>query len=124
MKRGNIYGRGARAKATVLHSKIVRARSAVCERCRSRVVTDCAHIVSRSYSWTRTDENNAWALCRTCHMFLTREPFEHVQFAIQTRGEAGYQKLREKALQGVNVKFDWDAELARLTEVATELGII
>lgn len=116
-------GRGAKGKATVLHSQIVRSRGR-CERCGvSNGTLQCAHIVGRSWSWTRTDEHNAWCLCAKCHFFLTGNPFDHVQFAIQTRGEDGYAALRRKALEGVNRKFDWDAELVRLRALADSLGV-
>lgn len=123
MRQGNKYGTGAKAKATILHSKIVRALHPMCERCLSKPTTDCAHIISRSFVWTRTEEANAWGLCRGCHMRLTKEPYEHVQFAIETRGEAGYAALRQRALEGVNRKFDWDAELKRLRRRAAEIGV-
>lgn len=118
----NMYGTGAKGKATKLHSQIVRARGA-CERCGSTSSLQCAHIVGRMFSWTRTDENNAWCLCGTCHHYLSHNPFEHVQFAHKTHGEDGYAALRQKAYDGVNRKFDWDAELARLKAIASELGV-
>lgn len=111
----SIYGKGAKGKATRLHAQIVRARGR-CERC--GIVDDtlqCAHIVARSFMATRTDENNAWCLCASCHWKLTGDPFLHVQFAIQTHGEDGYELLRVKAREGVGRKVDWDIEAARLT---------
>jgi hypothetical protein len=117
-----MYGTGAKGKATRLHALIVRSRGQ-CERCGGYSNLQCAHIVGRSFSWTRTDENNAWCLCGTCHAHLTAEPFEHVQFAMKTHGEDGYELLRLKARDGVNRKFDWDAEVVRLKALAESLGV-
>lgn len=118
------YGKGAKGRATRLHSLIVRSRGQ-CERCGAgpSAGLQCAHIIGRSFAWTRTDENGAWCLCASCHAHLTAEPFEHVQFAIKTHGEEGYELLRVKARDGVNRKFDWDAEVLRLKALAEQLGV-
>jgi hypothetical protein len=111
------YGRGAKAKATKLHSLLVRSRG-MCQRCGERDYSklQCAHIVSRRFSATRTDENNAWCLCARCHMHLTTWPNEHVAFAWATHGEDGYAALREKALSNLRPwkPADWQAEVERL----------
>lgn len=113
-----IYGKGSKAKATRLHSLVVRARGR-CERCGSTSSLQAAHIVSRRYSATRTDERNAWCLCASCHFFLGNNPFDHVVFAHQTIGEAVYRELREKALSNPRPwkQADWDAECVRLSEL-------
>lgn len=112
------YGRGAKGKATRLHSLIVRARGR-CERCGdTRPDTlQCAHIVKRVFAHTRTDEANAFCLCASCHRHLENEPFEFVAFVVSRIGEAEYERLRTKAREGVNRKFDWNAEAARLEAV-------
>lgn len=124
MKRGNMYGSGDKGRATRLHSLIVRARGA-CERCGSTEGLQCAHIVSRRYAATRTDLDNAWCLCARDHWALTADPFAHVTFAIQTRGEDGYAALRNKALAGIqgSSRLFWQAEVARLRAVASEWGV-
>lgn len=109
------YGKGARGKATVLHSKIVRSRGA-CENCGKTYQLECAHIVGRTLSWTRTDEANAYCLCSQCHARFTAWPVEFAEFIDRTIGREAYDALRAKAESGVRRKFDWDAELARLTE--------
>lgn len=109
-------GKGAKAKATRLHSELVRSRGR-CERCGKAGVTfDCAHIIGRRYSATRTDETNAWCLCKGCHMRLTEHPDEHVAFVAQTIGMAAFDVLKTKALEGVrsNESF-WKSECERLT---------
>lgn len=105
-------------RATALHAQLVRARGR-CERCgKTNGQLQCAHIVSRRYAATRTDENAAWCLCAGCHRFLTENPFEHVLFASRTHGEDGYAALRQKAYGGVGkvMKADfWQSEVERLT---------
>lgn len=113
--RSTSKGKGPKAKADRLFSLIVRSRGA-CERCGSADYSrlQCAHIVSRRYSATRCDEQNAWALDAKCHMELTLDPYKHVAFAVETRGEDGYADLRAKALAGTNSKVDWVEVAARL----------
>lgn len=112
MKRGLAQAKGQKSKCDALFSKIVRARGK-CERCgRLSGTEQCAHIVSRRYSNTRCDEQNAWCLCARCHLELTGDPYAHVEFAIQTRGEDGYRELRERALS--TEKADWGLVLVRL----------
>lgn len=111
----SIYGKGAKAKATRLHSELVRSRGR-CERCgRTDKALQCAHIIGRRYSATRTDERNAWALCAGCHMRLTEHPDEHMQFVAQTIGMDAFHEMKTRALAGVkaNDAF-WQAEAARL----------
>lgn len=107
----NIYGKGDKAKATKLHSQIVRARGA-CERCGAVDNLECAHIVSRRFSHTRCLVENAWCLCKRCHFALTGDPLAHVEFAYATIGEAKYRELREIALR--RTKVDWAEVLAGL----------
>lgn len=120
MKSGNIYGKGPRGKATRLHALLVRSRGA-CERCGSSDGSlQCAHIVSRRYASTRTDETNAWCLDFRCHQRLTEHPNEHVAFAHQTHGVEGYEALLAKAYNAAGTKFGdafWKAEVVRLTEL-------
>lgn len=112
----SIYGKGPRAKATKLHSLVVRARGA-CERCgRSPERLECAHIIGRRYAAVRTDETNAWCLCSGCHRRLTEHPDEHMAFVAQTIGMEAFTLLKERALVGVkaNDAF-WLAECERLS---------
>ena len=114
------YGKGAKGRATKLHAELVRSRGR-CERCGAvgeAAFLQCAHIVPRGFSHTRTDLANAWCLCASCHAILTNDPFLHVMFANATIGETAYEALRKKAQDGVRVKFDWEAEVVRLREIA------
>lgn len=109
------YGTGPKGKATRLHSLVVRSRGR-CERCGSTSNLQTAHIVSRRFSATRTDERNAWCLCASCHRRLTDWPNEHVAFAYQTIGEELYAELRQKALSNLRPwkSYEWQAECVRL----------
>lgn len=115
-----IYGKGDKGKATKLHSKIVRSRG-VCQRCGETDYSklECAHIISRTYSATRTDENNAWCLCHRCHFRLTKWPREHSHFITETIGSERYEALRRKA--ETVTKMDWTAEKLRLQKIYDDL---
>lgn len=120
------YGKGAKARATELHSLIVRDRDGWrCQRCGTRPATrrglHCAHIVSRTYSNTRTAEDNALALCARCHRWFTNHPIEFGRFCDERFGRDAMDALRLRAES--RAKVDWDAEAARLLGVARELGL-
>lgn len=111
----SIYGKGPRGKATRLHSLVVRARGA-CERCGRTETLQAAHIISRRFAATRTDETNAWCLCAGCHRRLTEHPDEHMHFVAQTIGMDQFDVMKAKALSGVHAKpAFWEAEVERLT---------
>lgn len=116
------YGKGAKGRATRLHSLIVRSRGA-CQSCASPLNLQCAHIVPRGFAWTRTDERNAFCLCASCHHRFTNHVDEWLAFIYKTIGEHAYAELKHKALQGVNVKFNWDNEVLRLRALADELEV-
>ena len=118
----SIYGKGAKGKATKLHSKLVRSRGR-CERCGESdyAKLECAHIISRTYSATRTDLDNAWALCHACHFRLSKWPREHSHFITETIGSEKYELLRAKA--ETVTKMNWEDEYARLKQIAKDLDI-
>ena len=107
-------------KATELHSMVVRARDGyTCRLCgRSDRQIQCAHIFSRRYAATRTDEENAVALCAGCHMRLTDRPHEHVTYFKHTvLGLERWEALMAKATNGEGKRHKddfWRAEVARL----------
>lgn len=115
MKRGGIYGTGLKAKATKLHSQVVRQRGR-CERCGSTSNLQCAHLIGRRYNATRTDTRNAWCLCATCHFRLTDHPDEHMTFVADTIGLDAFFEMKQRAEAGVkaNDAF-WHAEIERLS---------
>lgn len=119
--KSSTYGKGARGKATRLHSLVVRARGA-CERCGRAQNLQCAHIIPRRYAATRTDETNAWCLCAGCHMRLTEHPDEHMEFVAETIGMDRFHELKRRAEAGVkaNEAF-WLGEVDRLKGLLDEL---
>lgn len=118
--RSSTYGKGARGRATKLHSLVIRSRGR-CEKCGSTNALQTAHIISRRYAATRTDETNAWCLCAACHMRLTDHPDEHMAFVGQTIGMGAFEVLKRRALAGVktNDAF-WLAECERLKALLEE----
>lgn len=96
-----IYGKGKRGKATMLHSKVVRSRGH-CARCGSQAGPfDCAHIIPRRYAALRCDPENAWCLCKACHMRCTEWASEHMALVEATIGLDRYEELRRTAQVGV-----------------------
>lgn len=116
----DIYGKGDKGKATKLHSKMVRSLG-YCEYCGERdyALLQCAHIVSRKYSATRTDLSNAFCLCARCHRRFTDWPVEFARFVVDRIGTEKYDELTRKAQEVT--KMDWSAEYERLKTLAKEL---
>ena len=117
----NIYGKGDKGKATRLHALITRSYGK-CMKCGHTHALQCAHIISRKYGHTRTDLDNAFCLCASCHMYFTDNPVEFGQFAIDQIGEENYDRLLEHRRS--TSKVDWQAEASRLETIAKEEGLI
>lgn len=119
-------GKGLRGKATRLHSLYVRQRANfVCENCgktREEGQIQCAHIISRHWGATRTDETNAFALCASCHWYFGKWPLEFAKFVITEIGSDAYEDLKLKAERGKGKKVDWGAEVVRLQELLETLN--
>jgi len=98
-------------KADSLFSKMIRERDGHCVNCGSTHFLQCAHIITRSYKSIRTDEDNAVALCRSCHTYYTHRPLEWMDFIEETY-PGRIRALREKAL--TYQKVDWKKEVERL----------
>jgi 5-methylcytosine-specific restriction endonuclease McrA len=114
--------KAVKEEATRLHSQIVRAtKGPYCQNACGRLATDAAHIVGRTYTHTRTDEANAFALCAQCHRHFTNWSDDWLRFIDNTIGRPEYERLKAKAQAGVAVKFDWYAELDRLRAVFLRL---
>lgn len=115
--------KGAPGKADMLFSRIVRSRVR-CEMC-GQPATDTAHIVKRRFSATRCLEDNAWALCRSCHIETEQWPARFLRLVDDTIGRDRYDELVRMAEAGIDLpsKLFWPAEVARLTERCRELGI-
>lgn len=112
--------KGDKAKADVLFSKIIRSTGR-CLRCGSTENLQCAHIISRKYSATRTDLRNAYCLCAKDHFYFTNWPREFSRFVTEHTGSELYDELKLKAETVTKVK--WDTELERLKEVASRVGL-
>ena len=117
----NIYGKGDKGKATRLHALITRDHGE-CEKCGSVHALQCAHIISRKYGNTRTDLNNAFCLCASCHMYFTDNPVEFGTFTIDKIGEEAYAVLLQQ--RQLTSKVDWKQEVKRLDGIARERGLI
>lgn len=111
----------AKAAADRLFSQIVRSKG-YCEHCgkSSGVQLQCAHWISRTYSNTRTDFDNAFCLCATCHRYFTNDPMAWSLWTFNQRGRDTYDRLREAANE--KSKVWWPDELARLREIAKREG--
>lgn len=103
---------GAKKRADVLFSRIVRSRGR-CEACGRTDSLQCAHIVSRRFNATRCMEDNAFCLCASCHLRFTEWPLEFAGFVIGRIGEDAYYALKRKAELGGKV--DWEAVAAELS---------
>ena len=77
----DIYGKGAKGRATRLHALITRDFGK-CMNCGNSHALQCAHIISRKYGNTRTDLENAFCLCASYHMRFTDNPVEFGKFTI------------------------------------------
>lgn len=112
-------------EATRLHSRIVRQTKGPWCQCGCGLeATDAAHIIGRVFAHTRTDIDNAYALNASCHRRFTNHADEWMDFVDRTIGRDEYMRLKRKALEGVNVKFDWYDELERLKKIAREVGLL
>lgn len=106
--------RGAKAKADRLFSLIVRSRGE-CRACGSTQNLQTMHIISRRYSHTRCDLDNAMCGCASCHRFFTDNPVLFGRFVTDEIGSELYDVLAERAAR--RTKVDWDAEVRRLSEI-------
>lgn len=127
------YGKGAKGKATKLHSIIIRSQGE-CEAC--EYVCPCedkwkhtagcklqaAHIQGRKASRTRTLLINAFCLCASCHRKFTDQPLTFSRFVTTTWAQEYRQTLLELSRPLVKgQKTDWDWEVDRLNEIKKRL---
>lgn len=121
--------RAVKEEATRLASRLVRHQNPVCQAHQFNIpdvtcgvaTTDCAHIVGRVFSHTRTDMANCYGLCAQHHRHFTNWPADWMRFVDSTIGMGEYDRLCEKARDGVNRKLDWYDELDRLRALAAEV---
>lgn len=103
--------RNYQQQADLLFSAAVRGIG-YCEECGTTEHLQCAHIVSRGYSRTRVNFENAVCLCRGCHTFYTPRPLHWDEWAQKRIGVELWTELRRLAIFGPEV--DWRAEVERL----------
>lgn len=126
----DLYGKGPKGKATRLHAQLVRSRGR-CEACAvgwepmpiSPGPLECAHIISRRYSATRTDETNAFALCSSHHRYFGLWGMEFARFIESKIGVEGYDALKDKAERNPRPwkESDWKTEVVRLSALLAEV---
>ena len=110
--------KSAKREADRIFSLIVRSLG-YCEKCgreNGEVQLQCSHWISRRYSNTRTDFDNAFSMCAACHRWWHNFPTDASDWAIEKRGRETYERIREAANQ--TSKIDWLEELERLREIA------
>ena len=112
------YGKQAKAKATKLHSLVVRTRDGFqCRWCGAKKEEgkqiQCAHIISRAISATRTDERNAVALCASCHWKQSKNPLVWARWLESELGKEHLDDLLQRGVTGS--KIDWNSEVERVT---------
>lgn len=109
----------AKAQCDRLFSLYIRSLG-YCEKCgrgEPEVKLETAHWISRRYSNTRCDPENAFCMCSRDHRWFTDHPTEFGRWAIRQKGEDVYQRLLEASQE--TAKVDWVAErdvLRRLLE--------
>jgi len=85
----------------VLFSKYIRLRArGVCERCGKEVGfkrLQTSHFHGRRKRTVRWHEDNAAALCFSCHQHFTENPLEHTEWFKKRLGEQGFELLNIQA---------------------------
>lgn len=109
-------------KADKLFGQIIRSRGR-CQRCDRQppeVSLQCAHILSRRFTATRWDENNALCLCAGCHFWAHNNPIEFTKLVEGILGTENLEKLLEKARSyaGRVSRVDYEEIVADLKERA------
>jgi 5-methylcytosine-specific restriction endonuclease McrA len=105
-------------QADQLFSRIIRERDGRCMHCGTGSNLQCAHIISRSYKSIRTLEDNAVALCRSCHVRFTHRPLEWEAW-VQEQFPGRWERLKVEALKYERV--DWQGERDRLKAILENL---
>lgn len=89
-------------RADTLFSQYIRLRDRVCKRCNSPVRFNdkglpvshqASHFKGRRNEATRYEPFNVDTLCGGCHSYFTANPYEHVNWQIQTKGQEMVDKL-------------------------------
>lgn len=112
--------KAARSHCDRLFSHLIRSVG-YCERCgRTDVKLETSHWISRRFSNTRCDPDNAFCLCSACHRWWHNFPTDASDWAISQRGRATYDRLREAANE--TSKVDWFEQHDVLQQMVREVA--
>lgn len=101
-----------------LFSEIVRRRANwSCEYCLKdfslrRGILDCSHYITRGNKRTRWDFKNCSSICRGCHDYFGKNPYDHTEFMKKKLGENGLLNLIVRSNRQLN-DFKIDEKLIR-----------
>jgi hypothetical protein len=109
--------KGAKAKADELFSKIIRAQGR-CEaegwaerNCSNQL--QCAHIVTRGRSATRTDTRNAFCLCFSHHRWFHDYPRSFSHFISDTWAAGYYDGVEARSRRATKVNWEERVEFLK-----------
>jgi len=100
-------------RADQAFSKYIRLRDGKCQACGATEYLQCAHIITRSYKAIRVVEDNAVALCRSCHVKFTHRPLEWREW-VEDHYPGRWEALKAEALK--YSKVDWKFQARYWTE--------
>ena len=116
--------KGAKGKADVLFSQIIRSQG-YCEAygkddvdCSAQLQT--AHIITRKRSATRTDLRNAFCLCFAHHRFYTDYPRQFSHFISDGWAKDYYDTIHQASR--IPTKVDWEDRAVFLSDVHQKLS--
>lgn len=85
-------------------SNLIRARDKwTCQKCSKQYPEQsqglhCAHIFSRRCRSVRWDEDNAFALCFSCHLWAHGNPTLFAEWVLEKMGKRRYEALKKRAM--------------------------
>jgi hypothetical protein len=113
--------KGAKAKADLLFSKIIRSQG-FCEadgyaqrECKPPLQT--AHIISRKFGALFADTRNAYCLCAAHHRFFHDHPREFSRFISGTWGQNYYDQIFAKAKPTKIKEWEWQERVDFLKRI-------
>lgn len=95
-------------------SEYIRKRDKVCQVCGRSGRLETSHFHGRRKRSVRWDEDNAVALCFSCHRHFTENPLEHCEWFKERLGEQEFEALRVRSqinyLQDLGLLLDYYEE--------------